>query len=369
MACACGTYHTITLSNDGTLHSFGKNEIGQLGLGHNDCTTLPSRIPNLPKIQQVSCGWNFTVCVDNEGFVWSFGLNSWGQLGIGNKVNSNIPKKIQDIPPVLSVSCGAHHTLIITNDSELWSCGNNNYGQLCYDEPDDLQVKFRATSFSSISRISCGYFYSLFGNEKGEIFSCGSNKHGEVGLGHFIHNQITPTLIPNLPLNIEQFICGGSHTLILDTEGKVFSFGYNHRGQLGLGHTLDQNILNQILNIPPIQSISCVGYSSYLIDYEGNLWSFGHNRAGQLGHDDGENRLVPTKIESLKDIQQISYGPCGEHILVKDSQKTIFAIGYNAFGQFGIAEPVEETAIPKEISPEYFTIWGEPQIRAKSARK
>ena len=30
---ACGALHTITLSNDGTLHSFGSNESGQLGLG------------------------------------------------------------------------------------------------------------------------------------------------------------------------------------------------------------------------------------------------------------------------------------------------------------------------------------------------
>ena len=35
MAACCGEYHTITLSNDRTLHSFGENSKGQLGLGHN----------------------------------------------------------------------------------------------------------------------------------------------------------------------------------------------------------------------------------------------------------------------------------------------------------------------------------------------
>ena len=84
MAVCCGEYHTITLSNDGTLHSFGYNTQGQLGLGHNNNVSLPTPIPNLPKINQISCGSRFTVCVDCEGFMWSFGSNNSGQLGTGN---------------------------------------------------------------------------------------------------------------------------------------------------------------------------------------------------------------------------------------------------------------------------------------------
>ena len=103
---ACGLYHTITLSDDGTAHSFGKNNEGQLGLGHNKDVSLPTPIPNLPKINMVSCGWHFTVCVDYEGFIWSFGENDYGQLGTGNKTSFNVPQKLQDIPPV--VSCGSH---------------------------------------------------------------------------------------------------------------------------------------------------------------------------------------------------------------------------------------------------------------------
>ena len=83
---ACGSNHTITLSNDGTLYSFGKNCNGQLGLGHNNDVSLPTPIPNLPQINQISCSSNFTVCVDYEGFIWSFGYNSYGQLGTGNTI-------------------------------------------------------------------------------------------------------------------------------------------------------------------------------------------------------------------------------------------------------------------------------------------
>ena len=48
MACACGNEYTITLwSDDGTAHSFGSNEEGELGLGHNNDVSLPTPIPNL----------------------------------------------------------------------------------------------------------------------------------------------------------------------------------------------------------------------------------------------------------------------------------------------------------------------------------
>ena len=93
MACACGIEHTITLSDDGTAHSFGRNKEGALGLGHNNDVSLPTPIPDLPQINMISCGDYFTVCVDSEGFIWSFGENNAGQLGTGNKTNFNVPQK------------------------------------------------------------------------------------------------------------------------------------------------------------------------------------------------------------------------------------------------------------------------------------
>ena len=370
-SCACGQMHTITLSDDGTAHSFGRNTEGELGLGHNDNVSLPSPIPNLPKISVVSCGAYFTVCVDYEGFIWSFGKNDEGQLGTGNTTDFNVPQKILEIPPVHSVACGSEHTLIITNDSNLWSCGRNEFGQLCLGNQES-QLKPQKTSFSTISKISTGYDHSLFENDKGEIFSCGNNQYGQCGMSDFNLAQDTPSLIPNLPSNIVQFVCGNSHSLFLDSEGNVFSVGNNEYGQLGLGHNRNQNELNKIPNIPPIKTISCVRLSSYLVDFEGNLWSFGYNTYGQLGHGrvGGKTHInTPKTINSLKDIQQISYGSTGNHFLAKNSQNQIFASGYNSSGQLGTGN-IQSISIPEEISSQYSTIWrDEYHTRAKSARK
>ena len=369
MTACCGAYHTITLSNDGTLYSFGYNAQGQLGLGHYKNVSLPTPIPNLSKITHVTCGFNFTVCVDWEGFMWSFGDNDYGQLGIGNQYFIfNVPQKIKDIPPVHSVSCGAYHTLIITTDSNLWSCGANDYGQLCLGN-DENQLTPQKTSFSNISKTSTGTFHSLFQNNKGEIFACGNNYEGACGLGHFNSPQITPSLVTNAPSNIVQFVGGSNLSLFLDGEGNVFSAGENVYGSLGLGHNTEQNLLSKIPNIPPIQTISCVFASCYLIDFEGNLWTFGNNEYGQLGHGNKTNTNVPKLINTLKDIQQISYGSCGEHCIAKISQNQIFGTGSNGQGQLGTGD-TQSVSIPKEINSQYSTIWRDKfYTRAKSARK
>ena len=365
MACASGLYHTITISGDGTLHSFGYNRLGQLGLGNYKNVSVPTPIPNLPKINMISCGANFTVCVDHEGFIWSFGENNYGQLGTGNKTDFNVPQKLLSIPPVLSVSCGYAHTLVITNEDDLWSWGKNEEGH----GDKEYRSNPQKTSFSNISKVSTGSYHSLFENNEGKIFSCGYNRFGQCGLGHFNSPQITPSLIPNVPENIVQFFCGEHHSLFLDSEGNVFSVGYNYYGSLGLGHNTNQNELNKISNIPPIKTISCVSSSCYLIDFEGNLWTFGYNKHGQLGHGDEIDKTAPKIVNTLKDIQQISYGSCGDHFFVKNSQDQIFVVGYNNFGELGTGD-TESVSIPKEINSQYSTIWRTQfHTRAKSARK
>ena len=219
MACASGEYHTVTLSDDGVVYLFGRNNEGQLGLGHNNNVSLPGTISNLPKIMEISCGAFFTICIDIEGGLWSFGQNQNGQLGKGHTININFPQKLINIPPVRSVSCGCYHTLIITNDSNLWSCGRNEYGQLCLEKTGN-QSNFQQTAFEQISKISAGGYHSFFQNTKGEIFGCGDNSYGQVGLGNFDHPQINVTLIPNLSLNIVQFCSGYHSSLFLDSKRK-----------------------------------------------------------------------------------------------------------------------------------------------------
>ena len=328
----------------------------QLGLGNNSNCSLPSRILNIPKVKQVSCGGHFTLCVDFDGFLWAFGQNKYGQLGTGNTTDFIVPQKILNIPPVLSVACGESHTLIVAINSTLWACGYNGSGQLFLNNKEN-QLKLVQTTFSNISKISAGYCHSFFQNKKGEIFACGQNDNGELGLGHNNHQTVVVPL-PNQPKNIVHFCCGYRQSYFLDSEGNIFSVGYNGHGNLGLGHNTKQNTLKKIPNLPPIKSVFSIRYSCYLLDFEGNVWSFGYNSFGELGHGDKTNRSIPTKINSLKNIQQLSFGNCAYHFLAKDSQNNIFVTGNNAYGQLGISS-TDSLTIPKELN---YQIWESQNI-------
>lgn len=160
MACANGCDHTIFLSEEGILHGFGNNNLGQLGKGDSTPARIPTRILHLPKIKLVSCGAFFTVCADEEGSVWSFGLNFSGQLGTGSTLSYSFnPSKIQDIPPVHSISCGYGHTLMITEDLDLWSFGMNEFGQLFSEEEVKYIAKARRTFYHNVSKISAGGYH------------------------------------------------------------------------------------------------------------------------------------------------------------------------------------------------------------------
>ena len=145
--CACSGGHTITLSDDGVVYSFGEHNVQleqEMGLNSESYFLFPN--PSLPKIKQVACGTNFTFCVD-EGFVWTFSDDLSGQYGMketGQEIL--LPQKIEDmIPLALSVACGLTHVLIITIDSDVWSCGDNSQGQLCFGHQNSFFEKFLQT--------------------------------------------------------------------------------------------------------------------------------------------------------------------------------------------------------------------------------
>lgn len=134
---SCGLYHTIVSSRSGEVYSFGKNDYGQLGLGHARNTKVPTLVKtsmgeNVDKIVDVSCGYYHTVAVNDKGKLVTWGRNDYGQLGIGSKDHKNsaqfVPLPLSS--KIKSASCGCYHTLILMSNGRVMVFGRNNKGQL-----------------------------------------------------------------------------------------------------------------------------------------------------------------------------------------------------------------------------------------------
>jgi RCC1 and BTB domain-containing protein len=93
VSASCGHACSFTISQQGELFSWGYNGNGQLGIGSNSSQSLPCRLklPEHTLIGQVVCGHSHTMCLSDEGGLYSWGSNTYGQLGTGSKTNTNIP--------------------------------------------------------------------------------------------------------------------------------------------------------------------------------------------------------------------------------------------------------------------------------------
>ncbi|TRY90880.1 hypothetical protein DNTS_021956 [Danionella cerebrum] len=111
---ACGQLCSMAVLDNGETYGWGYNCNGQLGLGNNGNQQTPCRIATLQGINivQVACGYAHTLALTDEGLVYSWGANSYGQLGTGNKSNQAVPTLINmDKERMVEVAaCHTSHT-------------------------------------------------------------------------------------------------------------------------------------------------------------------------------------------------------------------------------------------------------------------
>ena len=99
-----------------------------------------------------------------------------------------------------------------------------------------------------IKQIACGYYHTCIITVEEMVYTFGRNDYGQLGLGiRTIRGSSQVTLLDDY--SIIDITCGCYHSVAMSRTGKVFTFGRNNHGQLGLGNKLD-------VHIPPVTDLS-----------------------------------------------------------------------------------------------------------------
>ena len=117
----CGGDHSCALSVSGSLYCWGKNNFGQLGIGTTEDSKKPAACITLQnqEAQMVACGHDHTVVLTLDGGVFTFGSGMYGQLGHNCTNNEARPRKIFEMMGynASQIACGRCHTLVYVPSS------------------------------------------------------------------------------------------------------------------------------------------------------------------------------------------------------------------------------------------------------------
>jgi len=202
-------------------------------------------------ITKIFCGplAHHFVAVGASGTVWTWGRNEHGQLGQGDRVNRYNPTPL-GIKHVVSAACSSTHTLMCTNKGKVWGCGGNRNVQLGIgNRLDDCVPSPKEVAFGGVAtQVATGKDFSCLIASDGALYSFGSPENGCLGngsegktlekAGKFTYAiEKTPQPVQELAgIEITMVACGSMHTVCADKKGRVWSWGFNGYGNLGLGH-------------------------------------------------------------------------------------------------------------------------------------
>ena len=123
--------------------------------------------------------------------------------------------------------------------------------------------------------------------ESGKLFGFGSNADGQLGIGRSPEYTYKPLEIPAIPADetLTELAAGSSHSLALSASGALYVWGNNTDGQLGLGGDAQETILAPVkLDFAHHVARVAAGYHhSALVTSEGKLFVFGDGDEGKLG--------------------------------------------------------------------------------------
>lgn len=300
---SAGSGHVCGLTDAGVLSCGGANGSGQLG----DNTTLDRAapvavaIPGARSVAAVATGTYHTCAVATDGTAWCWGKNATGQLGDGTTSDRYLPVPVAAPGQVFdAIAANEYHTCALTVDGQAWCWGLNDTGQLgiglaTHTEPVPVPVSMPGLAFATIA---LGISHTCGLTDAGNVWCWGFNHRGRLGDGTTINRSF-----PVLALNTDQvpysaITAGRDHTCALTSLGSAYCWGRGALGATGLGHTEDKHRPTAVVMPSGTTFTGLSGGFAHTcaVDNRGGAWCWGWNDAGRLGDGTTIDRLVPTRV-------------------------------------------------------------------------
>lgn len=184
-------------------------------------------------------------------FLFSFGCGLHGRLGGSEEDNANVPTPFASkwLHPV-QIACGKAHSAVIDVYSNIYCFGLGASGQLGQGDNNldssKLPLRVPTVGTSTVLHVSCGSNHTMCMTTDGKVFAWGDNAFGQLGLGFkSAKPRGIPTRVEKL-VNVRGIVCGGSHSFVVTADNNVLACGSNIAGQLGLGDRKDRAIFERI---------------------------------------------------------------------------------------------------------------------------
>lgn len=324
---ASGGNHTLAISANGRLYAFGQNNYGQIG----DGTTInrPMAIDITDRLSladdeeliQIACGFYNSYTLTSHHRLFSWGYNYNGQLANGNFVDSSTPIDITANFPligdekIVKVIPGFYHMFAMTSTNRIFAWGGDYFNQLGTagildrNMPIEITAAFGLSGEEYITDISAGGWHTFAISSTGRVFTWGHNEYGQLGIGTDFDSETPINSNGFFELlsgeTIEKMIAGSRHSFAITSTGRVLGWGDNSRSQLGcvdigMSAFLPYDITAVFtLEVGEVMdNIVATGDYSLGITSFGKILSWGNNFAGQLGDGTFQNRSTPMDITS-----------------------------------------------------------------------
>ncbi|XP_054363648.1 X-linked retinitis pigmentosa GTPase regulator isoform X7 [Mirounga angustirostris] len=185
--------------------------------------------------------------------------------------------------------------------------------------------------------LSCGDEHTAIVTGNNKLYMFGSNNWGQLGLGSK-STVNKPTCVKALkPEKVKFAACGRNHTLVSTEGGQVYAAGGNNEGQLGLGDTDERNsfhLISFFTSQRKIKQLSAGSNTSAALTEDGELFMWGDNSEGQIGLKNITNVCVPQQVTVGKPISWIS---CGYyHSAFVTTEGELYTFGEPECGKLGL---------------------------------